>query len=219
MWTYGLYLRLKTRRRNRVIIKKAEKIATPAQKVVPMPDTPKLKSFSEFKDAIGKRESSNNYSVENQYGYLGRYQFGLARLTDFGVCRRRMGTKGWGNKSFLWNSPFSKDLFLENKDLQDRVFTAHVRNYHMVIKRRYGMWVDKKIHGIDVTESGIIACFHLLGMGGFNDFLNGTVKTDANGTKATDYLTLFAGYNIPTDLEAVTTKSLVKLVRRSDQNV
>ena len=35
-----------------------------------------IKNHSSFLDAIGHRESTNNYKAVNQFGYLGKYQFG-----------------------------------------------------------------------------------------------------------------------------------------------
>jgi len=222
------------RRVNRTIIKKTEiippHITTP--EVIPVPEESHVdsnkelddaldrlkdhKGFVDFKNAIGMRESSNDYTVENKYGYLGRYQFGLARLSDFGLCSRRVGTRGYGNKSFVWKSPFSESVFLNSPSLQDMVFSSHVRNYKLIINRRYGMWVNKDIYGVRVTVSGIIACFHLLGMGGFNDFLSGKDGSDANGTKATDYIKLFAGYSIPDDLPKHTVRDYVHLIRNQE---
>ena len=37
---------------------------------------PEIKTHIKFLDDIGFRESSNNYKAVNQFGYLGKYQFG-----------------------------------------------------------------------------------------------------------------------------------------------
>ena len=42
------------------------------------------KSYDAFLDALGERESSGNYGAVNTLGFLGKYQFGEAALTDVG---------------------------------------------------------------------------------------------------------------------------------------
>ena len=58
------------------------------------------KTYLDFRNAIGFKESSNRYGVVNSLGYLGRYQFGTARLSDFGLCARVSGTQGFVNDDF-----------------------------------------------------------------------------------------------------------------------
>ena len=51
------------------------------------------------------------------------------------------------------------------------------------------------MHGILVTESGILAAAHLAGQGNVRKFLkNGFVFEDGNGTKMTSYMKQFGGY-------------------------
>ena len=45
---------------------------------------PLFKSHSDFLDDLGHRESTNNYKAVNQYGYLGKYQFGRKTLNALG---------------------------------------------------------------------------------------------------------------------------------------
>ena len=42
-------------------------------------------SHQQFLEAIGHRESTNNYSVVNEFGYMGRYQFGRSTLKGLGI--------------------------------------------------------------------------------------------------------------------------------------
>ena len=44
--------------------------------------------FREFAYLIGERESNNNYQAKNSFGFLGAYQFGMARLCDLGQPER-----------------------------------------------------------------------------------------------------------------------------------
>ncbi len=61
------------------------------------------------------------------------------------------------------------------------------------------MFVGKKIDGVHITESGILAAAHLAGAKNVKKYLrsNGTYKfNDAFGTSIKDYMSKFGGYNI-----------------------
>jgi len=47
-------------------------------------EMPIVKNHNKFLDDIGFRESSNNYKAVNQFGYLGKYQFGRNTLNAIG---------------------------------------------------------------------------------------------------------------------------------------
>lgn len=141
-----------------------------------------MPGFRDFKSALGGRESSNNYQAKNKYGYLGRYQFGLARLTDFGLCRRKEETTGWSNACFEWVAPFSEEMFLGAPPLQDLVFIAHVSD----LRRR-----------LSIFESGLVAGAHLNGFGGIQELLfKGESSKDALGTSILEYIKRFSGFDL-----------------------
>ena len=117
-------------------------------------------NWEDFINAIGKRESSNNYAAKNQFGYLGRFQFGKLRLCDLGL------TDG---KRWLFDLTDTK--FLENPKLQDAVFDTHVAKHRKRILKKYSEYLGATVHDVELTLSGVIACFHLLGEGGFKKFL------------------------------------------------
>ena len=55
----------------------------PTNIVVEIENKPKVKiltDYQKFTDAMGNRESSNNYTVVNKFGYMGKYQFGKSTL-------------------------------------------------------------------------------------------------------------------------------------------
>lgn len=154
-------------------------------------------NYNDFRDAIGLKESTNDYSCINQLGYLGRYQFGMARLTDFGLASRIPGTTGYANHEFQWVPPFSRQGFLDSKQLQDAVFDNHVVNLMGSVNRTCGPEVGKDINGVTLTLSGALACCHLLGIGGLLDFVRrDTVDKDGDGTTAVQYIQEFGGYTI-----------------------
>jgi hypothetical protein len=154
-------------------------------------------NYDDFRDAIGLKESSNNYLCTNQFGYLGRYQFGMARLTDFGLASRIPGTRGYANSDFQWVTPFSKEGFLNSSQLQDAVFDNHVVNLIGSINKDCGPKIGTEVQGVLVTMSGALACCHLLGIGGLVDFLNrGIIDKDGDGTTSVDYIQMFNGYDL-----------------------
>lgn len=152
------------------------------------------KTYIDFRNAIGFKESSNRYDIVNPLGYMGRYQFGTSRLSDFGLCCRKPGTKGFINEDFEWILPFNENNFLESPHLQDTCFDIHVWRFQEWIQHHYGTSIGKKVNGVLFTMSGGVACCHLLGQGGLNAFFNGHIETDANGVKSTDYITKFGGF-------------------------
>lgn len=157
----------------------------------------KKKGFEAFAKAIGKRESGNNYKIVNPYGYMGAYQFGMARLSDLGYTERKAGTTGYSNYVFQWKRGYSKDWFLNNPDVQDRIFKQHVRNLIRSIKQSYSQYFGKRINGIKITLSGCVAFSHLSGFGGLGRFLNGRGESsDAYGTKGSSYLAKFSDYDL-----------------------
>lgn len=158
-----------------------------------------MKTYQEFCEAVRIRESSNNYLAENSLGYLGAYQFGMARLCDFKITRRKVATsKSFANEAFEFIPPITKNEFLHSPILQDKVFAEHVQDYKKKIPFHMGKDVSEfDVFGIIPTMSGCIGVCHLLGLGGLRKLLAYNIdEKDANGTKASDYLKLFNDYEI-----------------------
>lgn len=167
-----------------------------------------MKLFEEFQNAIGIRESGNNYRAVNTLGYLGRYQFGRPRLWDLGFS-----IDGWtpkGVKVVPANiSIISKESFLNNTALQDAIFRKHVRDLATRIEKTYSKAIIEKY-----SLSGLLAAAHLLGLGGVRKYINArklqesgepakidegklleeSLK-DGYGTKITEYLA-FKDYDV-----------------------
>ena len=57
---------------------------------------------NKFLEDIGFRESSGNYKAVNQFGYLGKYQFGRKTLNS-------LGFDNVTNREFLENPSFTKN--------------------------------------------------------------------------------------------------------------
>lgn len=143
------------------------------------PFTPHLgKSFIGFKEALGFKESGGDYFTVNTYGYLGKYQFGKETLKMIGV--------------------YSPAKFLKNPELQEKAFLANAERNKWILRREINKFSGKKINGVLITESGILAAAHLAGPGnvkkylrtyGANDF------ADGYGTTVTYYMKKFSGYD------------------------
>lgn len=135
-------------------------------------------SHQQFLDALGHRESSNRYDVVNSYGYMGKYQFGNKTL------------KGLGFK-------VSKEEFLNNPELQERAMYELLKHNHKKLRRFIEKYDGKIIHGVLITESGILAAAHLAGQGNVRKFFRkGYEFKDGYGTKMTSYMEQFGGYKL-----------------------
>lgn len=147
-----------------------------------------MKPYEEFRKAIAERESAGNAGCVNFAGYLGKYQFGMARLCDLGVTRRLNGTKGFSNANFQFISPMSKAKFLADPCFQDYCFDKHVAD----LKRQV-----LKACPEETNLSGAIAACHLLGPGNYVKYQrDGLITHDELGTSIDEYYTRFSGYEI-----------------------
>ena len=67
-------------------------------------------------------------------------------------------------------------------------------NYTRKLIKKYE---GKYLHGIYITESGVLAASHLGGAGNVKKwFRKGEVFRDAIGTSITSYMKQFSGYNL-----------------------
>jgi hypothetical protein len=140
---------------------------------------PVVKNHSTFLDAIGFRESSNNYKAVNQFGYLGKYQFGRKTLNAIGF------------------EDISNREFLANPSIQEEAMLILLKRNKHTLRREIKKYVGKTINGIYITESGILAAAHLGGAGNVKKFFrNGKNFADGNGTKMTSYMKRFANYQL-----------------------
>ena len=110
-----------------------------------------------FKDKLRDSESSGRYDVVNKKGYMGAYQFGNSRLTDYKNANKR---------------EFTNEEFLADKKLQDEVFDWHVSDIRKGIKRnKLDQYIGQKVKGIPITEPGMVAAAHLGGFTGMKRFI------------------------------------------------
>jgi len=137
------------------------------------------KSFIGFKEALAFKESQGNYSSVNTLGYLGKYQFGANTLKLMGVNDTK--------------------LFLENPMVQENIFELNVSRNKWILRRDIKRFVDKKINGVVITESGIVAAAHLAGAGNVKKYLRSYGQmdfSDAYGSTVAYYMKKFGGYDV-----------------------
>jgi len=141
--------------------------------------TPYLgKSFEAFKEALAFKESRGNYFTVNTFGYLGKYQFGKETLKMLGI--------------------YNPMYFLNTPELQEKAFIANSRRNKWILRKDIARFVGKKIGGVEVTESGILAAAHLAGAGSVKKYLRSYGANnfaDGYGTTVRYYLKRFAGYD------------------------
>ena len=142
-------------------------------------EIPAVKNHNKFLDDIGFRESSNNYKAVNQFGYLGKYQFGRKTLNAIGF------------------DSISNYEFLSNPEIQEEAMLVLLQKNKHTLRREIKKYVGETINGIYITESGILAAAHLGGAGNVRKFFRkGHEFEDGNGTKMTSYMIRFSGYNL-----------------------
>ena len=133
-----------------------------------------------FKTSMKKSESSGNYMVVNSEGYMGAYQFGNARLTDYKDATGK---------------DFTKQEFLASQELQDEVFDWHTNDIVTYVNSKgLDQYIGTEINGVLVTLNGLVAVAHLGGKNGMSKFLKTNGKynpADSNGTTLTNYLNKF----------------------------
>jgi len=154
------------------------------------------KSFMAFKQALAIKESQGRYDIVNDFGYMGKYQFGGSALRAVGIAKR--------------------NEFLNNPVLQEEAFKALLAINKHGLQNEISNYSGKIINGTEITESGILASAHLLGAGSVKRYLrnNGRIRiTDGYGTTMRSYMKKFGGYDtsiIKPNPNAKATDNLIK---------
>ena len=138
-----------------------------------------IKNHNQFLEDLGMRESSGNYKAVNQYGYLGKYQFG----------RKTLNALGYDN--------VSNREFLANASIQEEAMYALLTHNKRILRRQIEKYHGTTVNGIYITESGLLAAAHLAGPGNVRKFFRkGYEFKDGNGTKMTSYMIKFSLYKL-----------------------
>ncbi|WP_440880753.1 peptidoglycan-binding protein LysM [Tenacibaculum sp. C7A-26P2] len=137
------------------------------------------KDFIGFREALAFKESQGKYMVVNKLGYLGKYQFGKSTLKRFKI--------------------YNTYNFLRDPELQEKTFIALCKVNKWILRKDISRFLGKKINGVVITESGILAAAHLSGAGNVKKYLRSYGKItfkDAFGTTIQDYIRKFKGYDV-----------------------
>jgi len=136
------------------------------------------KTYVGFKEALGFKESQGRYGVTNEFGYMGKYQFGKSTLQMIGI--------------------YNTSSFLHDTRLQEEAFSANTSRNKWILRKDIRRYEGRYMNGVKVTESGILAAAHLAGPGNVKKYLRsgGAVQfQDAFGTSIRYYLKKFSGYD------------------------
>lgn len=140
-----------------------------------------FKSHSKFLSALGHYESGNNYQVINKWGYLGKYQFSPSTLKSLGY-------------------KVTKEEFLTSPEIQEAAMYSLLKANKRSLRRFIRKYEGKVLHGVKVTESGVLAAAHLGGAGNVkNWFRSGEDFEDRLGTSITHYMKTFSDYSLNID--------------------
>ncbi|ENW97878.1 hypothetical protein [Acinetobacter sp. NIPH 298] len=162
----------------------------------------------------------------NGSGYMGLFQFGEEALYDLGYYLGDHGIsyediKGADKKSPIrkrWQSQFdsnnwigkwsgkrninSKLDFLRNPQIQYEVIKEWIGYLcNQLRNNNLNEYFGRTIQGIEVSESGVIAGMHLVGIGGLGAFLGipkfqGSNQIDGNGTHISKYIEMFNHFDL-----------------------
>ena len=136
------------------------------------------KSYNGFKEALAFKESRGNYFTVNTLGYLGKYQFGSETLKLIGI--------------------YNPSKFLNSPELQEKAFLANAERNKWILRKDIARFDGKKIGGVKITESGILAAAHLAGPGSVKKYLRSfgiQNVSDAYGSSVQHYMKKFSGYD------------------------
>ena len=178
-----------------------------------------IKTYQDYFDTLGFKESSSipgefqNYSAENAYGFIGKYQFGEAALFDLGYYAIDNSDKDLFKNDWLGNWS-GKDGISTKQDYFNKgsVQETIVHSWNEILWERIKLLeIDKYegqiLNGHLITISGMLATSHLLGTGSLSSditglrgyLLSGAISDygDANGTTANEYMAFFEGFQTP----------------------
>ena len=140
-----------------------------------------------FLNALAQRESTDDWRSVNQFGYIGKYQFGKQALEDLGLDDK------------IDSHKFKLNPAIFPIHAQDKAMVALLKKNKEYLGDYIENFEGKMIAGVKVTKSGLLAGSHLVGASAIKQFLdsNGRViPKDGNDVPVTEYIKKFGGYNL-----------------------
>lgn len=138
--------------------------------------------FIRFLNALAFSESRNNPKVYNTFGYIGKWQFGVAARKSTGFAHIT-----------YWKFVKNPNIWSEqDQEIAMRMLvmknTQHLRD--VILK-----YEGTVIKGKTITKSGILAAAHLAGAGNVKKYFTYSYNPkDAYGTSLEKYLLKFSGF-------------------------
>ena len=159
-------------------------------------------TYLQFLQTLANAESSNQPGIVNKYGYVGLFQMEELALQDAGYYRGD-GTRDTNDWTGGWTG---RDGINSLADFQasPQAQVNAVTRYHQVIENYISAnglrkYIGTTINGVVLTESGLVAGAHLVGMGNLRAWLRSggrVVPMDGNKVPVTSYASRFAGYGV-----------------------
>lgn len=144
--------------------------------------------LANLRETIGKRESGGNYSIVNQIGYVGKYQFGASALQSVGMVSGAKNNAALNGN--VWTGKYgcnSMEDWKANKNgCQDQAMNDLLKQNYSTLNRIGVLNANSSKE----ETAGYLTVSHLLGAGGARDLKNGVVGKDANGTTGSSYYKL-----------------------------
>ena len=110
-----------------------------------------------FRQSLGQFESGGDYDARNDEGYVGKYQFGPDRLTDF------MSSTG---------KKFTMSQFQNNPALQEEVQGWHEDDIlSFVAAQGLDQYIGKQVGGVVISPESMLSMAHLGGKAGMKKFI------------------------------------------------
>ena len=140
-----------------------------------------------LKAQLAKTESGGKYDAQNQFGYVGKYQFGSAALADQKYMKPGVkqsvanmnNPDNWTGKDGVR----SIEDFKANQAVQEKVMDTNLANNFKQLSR--SKTVTSESSSADIA--GKLSVAHLLGAGGASKWAKGGGGQDANGTTGDKY--------------------------------
>ncbi|UOM36120.1 calcium-binding protein [Acuticoccus sp. I52.16.1] len=159
-------------------------------------------SFDDYFEALGQRESTDNYQLVSPLGFLGKYQFGELALKEIGYYEGD-GTAAH-DYSGAWTGRDGIDStaeFLAAPAIQDKAVREYTEwNWRTLTEYGLDVYAGQILDGQEMTISGILGGTWLVGFEGMSRFLwsgGFDAADDPYGTPMQEYIDLFNGYDTP----------------------
>ncbi len=153
---------------------------------------------NKFLEKLAFRESTGEYDSHRKGSpFLGRYQLGDETLQQIGF---KDSNNDWTTLAESLGV-HDEESYLDSKVAQEVAVLFALRwGYQYILTYGFDKYIGTKVEGVEVTESGLIAALHLVGIKDVNDALNGDKQWkdvyDGNEVPALEYMEELGGFDM-----------------------